>query len=525
MLTSIGRMVRLILQNRLNNTEISKQTGLARNTVSNWRKRITDKNLTFDDFEGLDDTAIQRLITPGLFNRKGNFYKPDFAAIRFEKEERNVDLSLLHDEYLDKVPYEQTGMSKTTFYREYRLFVEARSPELRFTYEAGEMIQFDFVGRKSRKWPTLYSKDGTVCDYEVGLGISTLSQKIFVKALQSQAKTPFFDFVADMFEFYGGVPLLLTVDNFKAAIKETRAKDKPAIPTNDMQEVADHYQFGLIAARVRKPRDKGLAENGVGITQGRILAPLRNRRFYSLSELNAAIKPLLDILNDEPMKTHGNERYERLDKCGFQPLPALRYEHGNWILKLRAGKDYHVFVDGNHYSVPSRLSGEPVDVKITLHTITIFRKGQVVATHKRLNGIGERSTSAFHMPANHKNAYLTRLSGAKAIVREIGPNAVDLIEQHFRRYKKPNETAKAAIRLVTLAEELHANRVDAACQRAVLLKHINPKKVEEILSSGLENFTADEDTATEEQTPSGNVRGSQYYSKILKFNKREQGNG
>ena len=74
MLTPVGRMVRLILQDRLNNTQIATQTGLARNTISTWRRRIKDKELTEDDFEGLNDTEIRKLVTPGRFRKKGTFW-------------------------------------------------------------------------------------------------------------------------------------------------------------------------------------------------------------------------------------------------------------------------------------------------------------------------------------------------------------------------------------------------------------------------------------------------------------------
>ncbi|MEP3638079.1 MAG: IS21 family transposase [Paracoccaceae bacterium] len=529
MLTPAGRLVRLILQDRLNNTQIATQTGLARRTVADWRGRITDQGFDDDDFEGLNDTEIRKLVTPGRFNSKSIFAQPDFEAVRFEKQERDVTLQLLHQEYLEKAPSDQRTMSMTTFYREYAAYLKASNPELHFTYEPGEMVQFDFVGQKQRKWPTLHDDHGIVRSFEVAVGVSALGQKCFVKAVESQAQAPFFDFVADMFEFYGGVPVLLTLDNFKAAVKEPRRENDPAVPTAGMQELADHYEFGVVAARIRKPRDKGLVEAAVGNTQNQILAPLRNRSFYSLAELNAAMRPLMDIVNERPMKTHRdesrNERFARLDVQGYQPLPKQRYEHGDWILKLRVGQDYHVPVDKNRYSIPSRLAGKKVDVKTTLHSVHIFHEGTAIATHQRVNTIGQRITNPDHMPPSHRSASLTRLSGAKALVRDVGPNAVVFIERNFRRNKKPNDTAAAAIRLVTLTNVFSADRVDAACGKAVLLGAANPNKVEEILSSGLDAFTPDEEAVTEEQTPSGNVRGPAYFAEILDFQRKDRRNG
>ena len=158
-------------------------------------------------------------------------------------------------------------------------------------------------------------------------------------------------------------------------------------------------------------------------------------------------------------------------------------------------------------------------------SVNIFLGGRSIGTHRRSNSVGERITSPSHMPASHQSATLSRLAGAKAFVREIGPHTVVLIEQHFRRHKKPTETANAAVRLVALANRFSANRVDAACEKAVLLNVANPTKVEEILTSGLENYVPDEDIATEDRAPSGNVRGPEYFSEILDFKRKDRNNG
>ena len=112
-------------------------------------------------------------------------------------------------------------------------------------------------------------------------------------------------------------------------------------------EMAQHYGTAVVPARPRKPKDKAKVEGGVLIAQRWILACLRNRRFFSLEELNAAIWELLEKLNTRPFqKLEGCRRsaFEKLDRPAMRPLPARRYELGEWKLGVGVNIDYHVDV-------------------------------------------------------------------------------------------------------------------------------------------------------------------------------------
>ncbi|KGJ02174.1 Integrase core domain-containing protein [Paracoccus halophilus] len=76
-----------------------------------------------------------------------------------------------------------------------------------------------------------------------------------------------------IFAFFGGVPILVTIDNFKAAVAVPRRGSEDATIPAEFTAFADHYGFSFVAARVRKPRDKGIVENAVGIVQDDVLPP------------------------------------------------------------------------------------------------------------------------------------------------------------------------------------------------------------------------------------------------------------
>ena len=133
------------------------------------------------------------------------------------------------------------------------------------------------------------------------------------------------------------------------------------------EDLAAHYGAVVVPARPRKPRDKAAVEGSVLLAQRWILARLRDQTFFELGPLNAAIRVLLDELNDRPMKKLGVSRralHEQLDRPALRPLPATRYVLAHWKL-CRVNIDYHVEVERHVYSVPYQLVREQVEVRYT----------------------------------------------------------------------------------------------------------------------------------------------------------------
>src|SRR5207253_9461085 len=135
-------------------------------------------------------------------------------------------------------------------------------------------------------------------------------------------------------------------------------------------------------------------EVGVLVVERWILARLRNRRFFSLGELNQAIGELVSDLNARPMRRLGVSRRDlflQLDRPALKELPAEPYEYAEWRVR-RVGLDYHVDIDGHYYSVPHRLIRQQIDARITVRTIERFCKGDRVAAHLRGAGRGRHTT-------------------------------------------------------------------------------------------------------------------------------------
>ena len=144
--------------------------------------------------------------------------------------------------------------------------------------------------------------------------------------------------------------------------------------------MASHYDTAIIPARPYKPRDKAKVEVGVQVVQRWILARLRNRRFFSLAELNKAIRELIEQLNNRTLRGWDTTRralFEQLDRPALHSLPPTPYEYAAWK-RCRVNLDYHIEVDKHFYSVPFRLLREEVEARVTTSTIEKIRIGVVI---------------------------------------------------------------------------------------------------------------------------------------------------
>lgn len=173
-------------------------------------------------------------------------------------------------------------------------------------------------------------------------------------------------------------PRAIVPDNLRSGVATAHRYD-PDI-NRAYQDLAEPYQLAVLPARVRKPRDKAKVESGVLIVERWILARLRNQDFCSLGELNKTIGELVERLNTRPFKKlEGNRRsrFEALERSTLRSLPRKPYEFGEWK-KAKVHPDYHIEVACAFYSVPYRLIGERVDVRLTARAVEIFHSDPLV---------------------------------------------------------------------------------------------------------------------------------------------------
>jgi transposase len=246
------------------------------------------------------------------------------------------------------------------------------------------------------------------------------------------------------------------------------------------------------------------------VVQRLILARLRNRRFFSLAELNQAIRELVDDLNVRPMRGWGTTRralYEQLDRPALRELPPTPYEYATWK-RCRVNLDYHVEIDKHFYSVPFRLLREEVEARVTVKMVEIFHRGKLVAAHLRSLRPYHPTTLTEHMPSSHRRY---RDWTHERILREaasIGDDTAALTEIILRSRPHPEQGFRSCIGILGLAKRYDAERLDAACARALALGTRSYSSVATILKNAQDRKAADP------EQPSlfhENIRGSGYY--------------
>ncbi len=238
----------------------------------------------------------------------------------------------------------------------------------------------------------------------------------------------------------------------------------------------------------------------------------RNRQFFSLEEVNAAIRPLLDRLNSKASRHLGASRrqlFDQLDRPALKPLPAEPYVYAEWK-KCRAGIDYHIAIGRHYYSVPHQLVKKELWARITARTVEAFHGGQRVASHVRTSGNGQHSTQRDHMPAHHRFREDWTPQRIHAQAAQVGPNAAIFAEVVMRGRKHPEQGYRTCLGVIRLADKFGRDRLDAACKRALEINARSYSSVHSILKNGLERKPRTR-AAEEPAITHPNIRGADYF--------------
>lgn len=202
-----------------------------------------------------------------------------------------------------------------------------------------------------------------------------------------------------------------------------------------------------------------------------ILAKLRNRTFFSLAELNRAIRDLLVELNDKPMqltKKSRKDEFEATDRPALRPLPSQPYEFA--IYKMaRVNLDYHVDFEKHFYSVPFTLIHEEVRIRATEHMVEIYHKSQrePVAIHPRSSAPGRYSTQSSHMPTKHQKMGEWNAERLQRWAERIGPHTALLIQSTLASRQHPEQAFRGCLGILRLSGKYAVSQMEAACQIAL----------------------------------------------------------
>ncbi len=315
------------------------------------------------------------------------------------------------------------------------------------------------------------------------------------------------------FEFFAGVPKVVVPDNLKSAVTKPCRYDPELNPA--YQQLAEHYGVAVIPARPYKPKDKAKAEVGVQIVERWIMMRLRHRTFFSLRDLNQAIRQLLVDLNRRPFKQREGCRqsaFEQIDQPALRPLPASAFVYRD-IKQARVHLDYHVEYQRHFYSVPYQLVKQVVQIRADQQLVTIYHGHKQVAQHPRALCAGH-TTDPRHMAKAHLKHRDWSPQRFLRWAAQIGEHTAYVVEHQLSTRRHPEHGYRACLGLLQLAKRYSPERLEQACRRARHTRTLRYKSIASMLSKGLDRAPLPElETHAQGELPLAHdhVRGANYY--------------
>ena len=492
----------------LKQRQIARGCSIGQSTVSEYLKAAEAAQLNWSEVAEWDEARLAAAMLrkapaqPKVSHRPA----PEFASIRTElRRHKHLTLQLLWEEYRAN---HSDGYGYSRFCELYRRWDRKQEVVLRQEHRAGEKLFVDYAGQ------TIAVQDpatGEVREAQLFVSVLGASNYTYAEATWTQGLGDWIGSHMRAFEFYNGVTEIVVPDNLKSGVTKA-CRYEPDVNLT-YEEMARHYGVAVVPARPRKPRDKAKVEAGVLLVERWILAAIRKRTFFSLGELNEAIAELLVRLNEHPFRKREGSRqslFETLDRPALKPLPAERYQHGEWKT-VRVNIDYHVEFDRHCYSVPYQLIQQQVEIRATATTVEIFHKGTRVASHARSHAAHRCTTTHEHRPKAHQRHLEWTPSRIVEWSSKIGPETARVVDRILDGKPHPEQGYRSCLGIIRLGKKYPHARVEAAAHRALAFNVCSYKSLKSILENHLDGQAPE--TAPESRPPADhpNLRGPGYY--------------
>jgi len=505
----VREILRLTFSGDVAGREVARRLGIAPSTVRAVVERFRSSGLSWPLSDDISDETLEEQLysTPGSKQGHRRHAEPDFSQIHRELKRKHVTLSILWDEYIEQNP---EGYRYSRFCELYRNWAGRLSVTMRQSHAGGDKLFVDYAGDGV---PVVNRLTGEVRQAQIFVAVMGASNFTHAEATWTQGLADWIGAHTRALEAIGGVPNLIVPDNTKVAVIKPCLFD-PQI-NRTYADMASHYGTAILPARPRRPRDKAKVEQGVLIIERLLLGRLRNRIFFSLADVNAALAELLKTLNEDRLiRRLGVTRrqlLEELDRPALKPLPTEPYVFAEWRVR-RVGVDYHIDIDRHYYSVPHRFARAEVEVRITARTVEVFAKGERIAAHRRMSGNHGHSTLPEHMPSSHRRYADWTVDRIRQDAALIGQAAAALCELILERKPHPEQGFRSCLGIIRLAKAFGNNRVEAAAARAIDIGAYTYGSVKSILDNKLDRYPAQKRAADGDTIFHANIRGARYYN-------------
>ncbi len=379
----------------------------------------------------------------------------------------------------------QVGYSSVKRYLREHFPWSSKAPVMRLVVPPGRQAQVDFgyaglmfdpeSGRKRKAWAFIM--------------VLSHSRHRFVRFVFRQDVLTWVDCHRRAFEFFGGVPETIVLDNLKAGVLKPDIYD-PTL-NRSYAECERHYGFLADPAKVRMARHKGKVERLVRVVRQQVLA---GRRFQDIHEANR--RALTWCRDEVGMRVHGTtqrkpyEHFMLAEKAALKPLPAEPFECPLWK-ECTVHSDQHVFFERAFYSLPSRYIGRKVWVRGGIRLVRIFLDEQLVKTHPRAPYPGFRRTDDADLPAPRLAYVMPVPTKLRAKAKQMGDHVHEVVDLLLKQHTIKNLRKVQGI--MRLGDKYGPGRLDLASKRGLIYGKLTIKGLRHILEKGLDRLTAEEE--------------------------------
>lgn len=485
--------------------------GVSKNTVKSYLRKTKELDLPDGELMAVENPVLADHLKPVSAQEKENYQaflkRAEYYAEELSNRKRtHVTRMILWEEDFN------AGLIRLKYSRfcyHLKRYLKSKHPSMVMVHRPGEKIFVDFAGDKLHY---VDRSSGKTIPAEVLLLTLGYSNYTLAVAIPSQKNEDLIDGFVSLISRLGAITAAIVPDNMKSAV--TKADRYEPVVNEKFLDMANYYGAAILPTRPIKPKDKAKVETHVNVLYHQVYARLRHIAFYSLEELNQALREKVDLLNDAVMQDYGVSRKTLLDRderAALKPLPAHPYSLV-YQSKPTVGQNGHVKVSsiGKYLSVPYRLIGQKVTVLVSNGIARIYHERECVATHAITRGELYIS-QADHMSSVHKE-YLNSLSpdSLRQKARTIGPEVEALINAVLSRALFPEQTYRTCQGILALQLKCDRARFRKCCQLAVANNLTSLRYMQHLVSSS--HVTFDEELSSSGALPMhGNIRGRDNY--------------
>lgn len=463
-----------------NNSQIARSLGISRPTVRKYLAAAQAAGLTREESE---PTAT---IAENVMAAVAKAAKPASAAIGAVQE-----VIGLHKEqicsWLDEPDMTAKQICRLLAeqgypfnYSSLKRYVKKLKPDnsqrvtVRLETSAGEQAQVDF-GQVSL---TLGDHKKRVWAFVMTL---SYSRHRFVRFVERQDTTTWLDCHSRAFEFFGGCPRTVLLDNLKAGVVKADLYDP--IINRAYAELERHYGFVADPAKVRTPEHKGKVERSMPTVRQQLAA---GRQYQDLADANE--KALAWALTGIGKEKHGTTkeepllRFERDEKNTLIPLPGSRFEIPLWK-ECTVHPDHHLVFDKSYYSVPTRYVGKKVWARGTFRLTEIFLEGELIKCHVRAHKPATWRTDENDYPEKAKAFLFAHPTWCRQQAETFGEDVGRMVREVLEPHSLQNlRKAQAVLRL---ADKYGAAKLNDACRHLLSFGSTSRQSLQRILEHGI----------------------------------------